>query len=169
MDMEYQLKKMTHRHRKGVIDVYNHFVEHSFAAYTEDTAAYSFFDVFWNMRRGYPAVVVETGGGEVVGFAFLSAFHHAQAFGRTAAVTYFILPDHTRRGVGRRILERFEKEARALGIDSLLAHISSLNPASIDFHKKNGFEECGRFVHVGEKFDKTFDMIWMQKRLTDPE
>ena len=164
--MNYTLEKMTPQHRKAVIDVFNHFVENSFAAYNEEVVGYSFFDVFMNMAHGYPSVVVQSEPDGVVGFAFLSSFHHAQCFGRTASISYFILPEHTRRGVGKQILQRFEKEAVEAGIDCLLAHISSRNPDSIEFHRKNGFEECGRFRDVGEKFGKSFDMIWMQKRLT---
>jgi L-amino acid N-acyltransferase YncA len=163
--VKYKLDKMTHRHRKAVIDVYNHFVENSFAAYNEETVGYGFYDVFLNMARGYPAVVAKTETGEVVGFGFLSSFHHAPSFGHTACVSYFIHPDHTRRGIGGLFLRRFEKEAAKKGISILLAHISSLNPGSIQFHRKNGFEECGRFHDVGKKFGKSFDMIWVQKRL----
>jgi L-amino acid N-acyltransferase YncA len=163
---KYTLDKMTPEHRKAVIDVFNHFVETSFAAYNDKVVGYDFFDVFLNMARGYPAVVAKTETGDVVGFAFLSSFHHAPSFGRTACVSYFIHPEHTRRGIGGLILQRFEKEAAENGINSLLAHISSRNPDSIEFHRKNGFEECGRFLDVGEKFGKSFDMIWVQKRLT---
>lgn len=166
--MDYKLETMRAGHRKAVIDVFNYFIENSFAAYNEEIVGYNFFDVFVTMSRGYPAVVVRTDAGEIVGFAFLSAFHSAGSFGRTASISYFILPDHTRHGIGEKILERFEREARGLGVDSLLAHISSRNPLSIAFHEKNGFVECGRFQDVGEKFEQSFDMIWMQKRLTEP-
>jgi phosphinothricin acetyltransferase len=163
--MDYTLEKMTARHRKPVIDVFNHFAENSFAAYNEHAVGYSFFDVFLNMANGYPAVVARTGAGEVVGFGFLSAFHNAPSFGRSACVSYFILPEHTRRGIGKQMLRRFEKEAAEQGIVHLLAHISSRNPDSLAFHRKNGFVECGRFSDVGEKFGKSFDMVWVQKRL----
>ncbi len=156
---------MTAKHRNAVIDVFNHFVENSFAAYNDKTVGYEFYDVFLNMARGYPSVVVKSETGDVVGFGFLSSFHHAPSFGRTACASYFVHPDHTRRGIGGLILQRFEKEAAAKGIVTILAHISSRNPDSIQFHRKNGFEECGRFRDVGEKFGKSFDMIWVQKRL----
>ncbi|MBE0481730.1 MAG: GNAT family N-acetyltransferase [Dehalococcoidia bacterium] len=57
------------------------------------------------------------------------------------------------------------REASQMGIDTLLASISSRNQSSIDFHKKNGFTECGKFVSIGRKFGQDFDVVWMQKFL----
>ena len=164
--MKCKLEKMKRQHGEAVIDVFNYFVTNSYAAYTDEIVGYEFFDVFSRMAHGYPSVVVKDDGGEIVGFAFMSAFHFAQSFGKTAGISYFILPSHTRQGVGKAILDRFEEQAKEMGVESLLANISSLNPDSLSFHEKNGFEECGRFRDVGTKFGKNFDMIWMQKRLT---
>jgi phosphinothricin acetyltransferase len=75
------------------------------------------------------------------------------------------MPKHTGRGLGLKILEHFIQEARAIGIDSLLASISSLNEQSLRFHEKAGFERCGTFRAVGRKSDRDFDMVWFQMRL----
>ena len=71
---------------------------------------------------GYPAVAAKTEAGEVVGFAFLRPFHHADTFKRTAEIAYFILPEHTGKGLGRAIHEE-----------------------SLEFHRRHGFQEGGRF------------------------
>lgn len=86
-------------------------------------------------------------------------------FSRTAEVTYFIHPDYTGKGLGKKLLGFLEKGAVEKGITNILANISSLNPRSIDFHKKNGFVECGRFKNVGRKKGQLFDTVWMQKVL----
>jgi L-amino acid N-acyltransferase YncA len=156
---------MTRDHRGPVIDIYNHFIEESWAAYPDEPVDYALFDRFLAMIRGYPSLVVRSESGEVVGFAFLHAFLPAGTFRRTAEITYFILPEHTRLGLGRRILERFQSEAARAGIDNLLASISSRNAPSIEFHRKNGFVECGRLRQVGLKFGEDFDVVWMQKRI----
>jgi len=164
--MEYRIEQMTEEHREEVIDVYNYFITNSYAAYPEEEVDYEFYDHFVRMTSGFPAYVVKDDNDTVVGFAFMSAVHLAQTFQKTAGVSYFILPDHTRKGSGRTILELFEEFAAGIGIDSLLAHVSSLNPDSVRFHEQNGFEECGRFREVGVKFGRNYDVIWMQKRLT---
>lgn len=65
------------------------------------------------------------------------------------------------------ILKQFIIEGKELGISNLLANISSLNEGSINFHKKHGFRECGRFKNIGRKFEKDFDVIWMQLYLNE--
>ncbi|MPM92255.1 hypothetical protein SDC9_139390 [bioreactor metagenome] len=61
------------------------------------------------------------------------------------------------------MLEKLCIEAREKKMKSLLANVSSKNEASLNFHLKHGFAECGRFREVGVKFGKYFDIIWFQK------
>jgi phosphinothricin acetyltransferase len=165
--MPYSFEEMSEQHRRPVVDIFNYFVAHSFAAYPEEPAGYAIFDRFLHVARGYPALVVKDDCGEVVGFAFLHPYHSASSLRRAAEITYFILPEHTRKGLGTAILERFVAQAPGLGVDTILASISSRNEGSIRFHRKNGFHECGRFRRVGRKFGKDFDIVWVQLRLPD--
>ncbi|MEW6443821.1 MAG: N-acetyltransferase family protein [bacterium] len=164
--MAYSFEPMSHLHRNAVIDIFNHFVTNSFAAFLEEPLPYEAFARFLEMARGYPSLVArEAGTGQVVGFAFLRAFHPAATFLRTAEVTNFILPEHTRKGIGSALLGRLIEAAPARGIDCLLAAISSQNEQSLCFHRKQGFRECGRFLTVGRKLGEDFDVVWMQLRL----
>ncbi len=52
-----------------------------------------------------------------------------------------------------------------MGLDSLFANVSSRNHESLEFHLKNGFRECARFLKVGHKFGAEFDAVWLQKQL----
>ncbi len=163
--MEYKFEALAESDRTAVVDILNHFVESGFAAYMENRVPYEIFDRFREAIGDYPAVALKTESGETVGFGFLRPYHRAETFRRTAEITYFILPKHTGKGLGTQMLNRFVDEARARGIDTFLASISSLNDQSIEFHKKHGFVECGRFKEIGIKRGKTIDMVWMQKML----
>jgi L-amino acid N-acyltransferase YncA len=160
----YSLRPITEEDRKAVVDIFNYYVENSFAAYPESKLPYGFFDMLMQSYRGYPNAVLIYGG-EVVGFGGLKAFNPMPVFGRTAEISYFILPKHTGRGVGRRMLAYFEEKAREAGIKSLLAGISSKNGVSLKFHEKNGFTQCGRFKNAGFKRGEYFDVVYMQKTL----
>lgn len=166
--MDYSLESMSASHRQPVIDIFNHFIRKSHAAFLTEPVDYDFFDHFLKMGRGYPAVVIRTAAQQLVGFAFLRPHHSADSFRRAAEITYFILPGHTRQGLGTAILELFVEQAGALGVDTILACVSSKNSESLKFHGKSGFRECGRFVKVGRKFGEDFDAVWLQKRLGQP-
>lgn len=147
------------------MDIFNHYVENSFAAYPETKLSYDAFDMFLQMSQDYPTAKVIDKNGRAIGFGMLRSHNPMPTFAKTAEITYFIDPDHTRKGIGTKLLRFLEEEAMKKGITNILANISSLNPESIDFHKKSGFIECGRFKNVGRKKGKLFDTVWMQKVL----
>ena len=163
--MDATLVPMSEEHREAVIDIYNHFVDHEFAAYRERRMPYAAYDRFLQMTEGFPAYVAVDASGRVAGFGFLHPWHPAECFARTAEITYFLAPAQTRRGVGSALLAALLEGARAKGVDRILASISSRNEASLAFHEKHGFEPCGRFPGVGRKFGQDFDVVWMVKRL----
>ena len=163
--MKYAIRPISNADRDGVIDIFNHYVENSFAAFPEKKLPYSAFDVFLKMSGGLPTGSIKDHSGQLIGFGMLRMFNPLPAFSHTAEVTYFIDSNHTGNGLGKALLSFLEDEGRKAGITTILANISSLNPGSIKFHTKNGFKECGRFIAVGKKKKQVFDTIWMQKMI----
>jgi L-amino acid N-acyltransferase YncA len=163
--MEYRISPLTNDDREKVIDIFNYYIENSFAAFPDDPVPYQAYEMIMKMSAGLPAVSIKNKEGILLGFGMLKRFNPFPAFSRTAEVAYFIAPDNTGQGLGKLILDHLEEEGKKLGVTTLLAHISSLNIGSINFHKKNGFSESGRFVQAGVKNDQVFDSVWMQKML----
>lgn len=145
-----------------VTGIFNHYVEATFAAYPDEPVERSFFPDRHAAHPAFPFLVAVLDGA-VVGFAYLAPFHAAATMRRSATVTYFLDPDHTGMGIGSRLLSRLLEEGRNLGVENVMAHVSSLNEASIRFHLQHGFTECGRFVGVGSKRGQPFDMVWLQR------
>ena len=165
MRSNYSIRTVTDDDKDAVLSIFNYYIENSFAAYRENKVDSDFFQQFKKMASGYPFYVVEIPGDRIIGFAFLHGYSTEPCFNRAAEITYFILPSYTGKGIGRDLLDMLISDSRKIGIETLLAHISSKNQRSIDFHKQNGFEECGRFVNIGKKFGEDFDVVWMQKFL----
>lgn len=163
--MPITLEPMTAADRLPVIEIFNYYIENSFAAYLEHKVPYDFFDVLLKAGEGYAAIVAKNEAGEVLGFGLLKAYHPFPAFSKTAEISYFIKPGWTGKGIGDLMLTHLIRKADEKGITSLLASISSLNTPSIRFHERNGFVECGRFKKIGEKKGMRFDVVYMQKML----
>lgn len=202
--MDFIVRKAGEGDRTAVIDIFNHFVENSFAAFPEKKLDYEFFDKLKAAARGNSFYVIEvpelpptttialspppaaetpTSGDapaavmiteepkkvgaaaekKVIGFALLKTHHPIPVFDRTADMACFILPEYVNKGFGTLLLELLLADAKAMGIDNVLAEISSLNDASLKFHHKKGFSECGRLKKIGRKNGKDFDVVWMQK------
>ncbi len=161
--MDYIFRKVNKNDGRQVIDVLNYYIENSFAAFLDNKLSYDQFKLLMDMYKGYPFYVIENKLNDVIGFGALGRYHPAQVFNRVAKLTYFILPAHTQKGLGTQLLNILSTEAKEMGIDSLLADISSLNQASLNFHIAQGFTECGKFTRIGEKQNTNFDVIWMQK------
>ena len=162
--MKIRFEKMGEADREAVIDLFNHYIENSFAAYPEEKVPYGLFDRFLEMTKGYPAFTAreEDCDERFVGFAFLRPYHPLRSFQRAAEISCFIVPGYTGRGIGTAMLERIVDEARRKGIDSILANVSSLNEESLRFHERHGFSECGRFRNVARKKGRDLDAVWMQ-------
>jgi L-amino acid N-acyltransferase YncA len=161
--MEHTIKPANREDSHQIIDIFNHYVENSFAAYPESQVPYEFFELFMNMSAGYPFLAARDGSGKVLGFGLLRPHNPLPTFRRTAEITCFVAPEHRRRGIGGEILDRLLAEAEGMGIAVILASISSLNQESLAFHSKKGFQECGRFIGVGRKKGHDFDEVWMQR------
>ena len=163
--MGYTINPLTIEDCKPVMDIFNYYVENSFAAYPESKLPYQAFDMLLQTSKGYPTRTIKDQNGVIAGFGMLRAYNPMSTFEHTVEVTYFIHPDHTGKGLGKKLLASLEKEGREQGVTNILANISSRNPQSIHFHKKNGFVQCGSFKNVGKKNCQFFDVVWMQKTL----
>jgi phosphinothricin acetyltransferase len=163
--MNLKIAPLTKDNQKEIIDIFNYYVENSFAAYPEQKLPYECFYHFLEMCEGYPALTATDEQGNILGFGMLRAYSSFPTFSKTAEITYFIKQGYTGKGIGKRILDSLLAKAREKGITSIIANISSLNESSINFHKKNGFVECGRLREIGDKRGKTFDVVYMQKML----
>lgn len=163
--METIIEPISSGDREAIIDIFNYYIENSFAAYPENTLPYEAFDTFLQFSEGLPTGAIKDRDGKVIGFGMLRYHNKWPVFSHTVEAAYFLHPDFTGKGLGDKILEFLEMRAVEQGITNILAHISSLNPRSIRFHQKNGFVECGRFIQVGRKNGQEFDTVWMQKRI----
>ena len=162
--MDYLIREVTDSDRKPVIDIFNYFIDNSMATYREKRVDDDFFDFFKDNAINDIFYVIEYKT-DIVGFGLIRTHRKADTFNRTCELTYFILPDYTRLGIGTKLLEILIDKAKQNGIDNLLASISSYNERSLKFHEKHGFNQCGRFRRVAKKFGKDFDIIWMQRFL----
>ncbi len=160
--MKCTFRKVKESDGEQVIAIFNYYIENGFAASLENILDPGMFPSLMELTQGYPFYVI-VDGHTVIGFGFLGKYHPGRNFDRVAELTYFILPEYTRRGLGTQLLKHLISDAKQLGIETLLGNINSLNQASLEFHRRQGFTECGRFERIGQKMGTIFDVVWVQK------
>ncbi len=117
----------------------------------------------------YPYLVVEQGG-VVQGYAYAGPFIGRAAYGWSCELTIYLDRAAKKRGFGRMLYEELETRLRAMGIRNLYACIAYprvedeyVDRNSADFHAHMGFTIAGLFHNCGYKFNRWYDMIWMEK------
>lgn len=163
--MKNTIRQATEPDRPAILKIFNYYIENTFMAYPEKPVDESIFEHLHKVHFPGQLYVIETDKGTISGFGMLKRIGPDAVFDQSAEVAYFILPEYIHMGIGTEMLHYMTERAKTMGVKTLLASISSLNPISIRFHEKNGFRHAGRFEKVGKKKENYFDMVWMQKDL----
>ena len=164
--MIVKIRPKTEADEQKILSIVNSFVENSFAVYSEDGYPDSTMTDWNNNSRIF--LVLEDNS-EIIGFGFLSYYKKRKHFNHVGVLTYFILEEYTGKGLGSKLFNELIEQGKKLGITNFLAHISSKNERSLNFHKKFGFNEVGRFKNMSYKFGESLDVIWVQKQFHHEE
>jgi L-amino acid N-acyltransferase YncA len=109
--------------------------------------------------------LVADDGGEIVGFAYSSAYRPRPGYRLTRETSVYLTGGSRGHGLGRRIYDDLLDRVRADGIHVALALVALPNPASIALHETCGFQHLGTMREVGRKFDRWLDTAWYQRIL----
>jgi phosphinothricin acetyltransferase len=123
--MPHNIRRAEDTDTPAVTRVFNHFVRTSLAVFPSIEVEISFFERFRSLAGRFPMHVIESPEGTVVGFAMIRPHHTADTLQCTAEATIFILPEHTRQGIGSRVYRQLEIDARANGVSTILGCASS--------------------------------------------
>lgn len=116
-------------------------------------------------RGGFPALVIEDGGG-VVGYAYAGPFRDRAAFRFTLEDSIYLAERGRGRGLGSRLLDALLAASAERGFRRMVAVIGdSGNAASVALHARAGFTHAGTLESVGFKFDRWLDAVLMQRAL----
>ena len=161
MNNEIIIRNKKEHDLEKVLEVVNSFVKNSFAAYQDEAYPPSIVDE-WS-KKAKVFLVLETGN-KVIGFGFVASYRPFKSFNHVGVLTYFILQEYTGKGLGTKLFNQLISNGKNLGTTNYLAHISSKNEQSLNFHKKHGFQEVGRFKDMSLKLGESVDMVWVQKQ-----
>ncbi|WMJ85122.1 GNAT family N-acetyltransferase [Oscillospiraceae bacterium LTW-04] len=119
----------------------------------------------------YPYLVA-LHNGEIVGYAYASAFKNRAAYARSVESSIYIAQTCRGGGIGRALYDKLEAVLRHQNILNLNACIAlptgedvHLTTDSPKFHERLGYRTVAHFHKCAFKFNTWYDMIWMEKLL----
>lgn len=104
--------------------------------------------------------------GEVVGYAYATAFNERPAYRWSTSVSVYVADAARGEGVGRALYEALFERLRERGLRMACAGITLPNEASEALHESLGFERIGVNREIGFKEGAWRDVGWYQLELT---
>jgi phosphinothricin acetyltransferase len=104
--------------------------------------------------------------GEVVAYAYATAFNERPAYRWSTSVSVYVAAESRGRGVGRALYEALFERLRKRGFHMACAGITLPNEASVALHESLGFEQSGLNRQIGWKHGAWRDVGWWQLELT---
>jgi L-amino acid N-acyltransferase YncA len=124
------------------------------------------------ISQRYPYLVAESDG-KVVGYAYAHAFYGREAYAWSVESSIYVDVNIRKHGIGRKLYEALEKALKSMGILNINACIAVprdnqdpyVTNGSMNFHQRLGYTLVGRFHNSGYKFDRWYDVVWMEKMI----
>ena len=117
----------------------------------------------------YPYLIAEEGG-NILGYAYASPFHDRPAYDWAVETSIYVDQNIKHRGIGRKLNDALESTLREQGILNMNACIAyppeedeHLDKNSVEFHAHMGYRLVGEFYKCGYKFNRWYNMVWMEK------
>ncbi|WP_309647257.1 N-acetyltransferase family protein [Nocardioides sp.] len=102
--------------------------------------------------------------GEVLGYAYSSAYRPRPAYARTRETSVYLARGAFGRGLGRALYDDLLDCLRSDGVHTVLAVVALPNPASEALHRACGFERVGVLPEVGFKLGRWIDTgLWARR------
>ena len=148
--------------------IYNHYVENSTVTFDEEPLTLAEMRAKFQkvQKAGYPWLIAESPTGDVLGYAYVSAYRDRSAYRFTVEDAIYLGPAATGKGIGKALLTELIARSKALGLREIVAVIADKGAdGSIALHERLGFKEIGRMGRVGYKFDRWLGTVFMQRSL----
>ena len=166
------IRSATKNDAKRLLEIYAYYVENTAISFEYETPDLSEFrSRIEDTLKKYPYLVLEADG-VIKGYAYAGVFKGRAAYDHCCEVTIYLDRDSRGNGYGRALYTTLEDALRKTGMINLYACIADpiaedeyLTRNSEHFHQHMGYTKVGEFHKCGYKFDRWYNMIWMEKMI----
>lgn len=151
---------------EAIQQIYAHHVLHGTASF--ETTPPSVNEIRQRLddiqSKGLPYIVAVKNA-EIVGYAYVTMYRTRHAYRYTVENSVYVKQGLIGQGIGSKLLHDLIERCTQSGFRQMIAVIGDSSPASVQLHKRHGFEQVGLFRAVGFKFGAWRDTAMFQKEL----
>ena len=169
-----QIRVATKEDAEALLAIYAPYVEKTAITFEYDVPTLEeFTGRIRHTLEKYPYLVAVRDS-EIIGYAYAGAFYGRAAYDWSAETTIYVKKGCSHSGVGKLLYQALETALKAQNIINLYACIGYpevedeyLTKNSAQFHAHLGYRMVGEFYHCGYKFNRWYNMVWMEKIIAD--
>ncbi len=168
-----EIRTVTPEDAERLLEIYSYYVKNTAISFEyEIPSLEEFRERIVNISKKYPYICA-IADEKIIGYAYAGVFHEREAYRYSVELSIYVDLERRRGGCGRALYAALEERLKNQGIKNLYACIAVppkkadeyLTFDSMKFHKKMGYKIAGHFHSCGIKFDRWYDMIYMEKLL----
>ena len=103
---------------------------------------------------------------QIVGYASSSQFANKAAYETSVETSIYLDKGFVGGGLGSRLYEALFSALAKEDVHRAYAGVTLPNEASVAIHRKFGFEQAALYREVGRKFDRYWDVMWLEKAVS---
>ena len=168
-----EIRVVTSEDASRLLEIYSYYVKNTAISFEcEVPSLEEFRERIASISKKYHYICAIVDGA-IIGYAYAGVFHEREAYKHSVELSIYVDLERRRGGCGRALYVALEERLKAQGVKNLYACIAVppkkadeyLTFDSVKFHKKMGFKTVGHFHSCGVKFDRWYDMVYMEKIL----
>ncbi len=167
-----EIRIATEKDAEELLKIYTYYVENTAITFDyEVPTVKEFSEKIGKVLEKYPCLVAILEG-EIAGYAYVGTFKDKAAYDWAVETTVYVHKDKKGLGIGKALylkLEEILAKQNILNMEACIAYTKTedeyLTNASVRFHEKLGYRLVGEFRKCGYKFNRWYDMVWMEKHI----
>ena len=155
-----------------LVEIYRYYVEKTAITFEYKVPSIEEFQQrMIHVMEKYPYLVAKVDD-QIVGYAYAGAFHARPAYDWAVETSIYVSELQKGEGIGKALYKALEEQLsrqHILNLNACIAYPETedehLNKDSVRFHTHLGYRMVGEFYQCGYKFDRWYNMVWMEKHI----
>src|SRR5208283_5234852 len=140
---EVKLRDTLENDLPAILEIYNDAILNLTATFDLEPQSIEERRTWFQHHGGKYPLVSAVINGRVMGYCSISPFSQKRGYSPTVELSVYVHKDFRRKGIGKLLMIETISRARQLRYHAIMSLIAGNNEASVELHKKLGFELVG--------------------------